>query len=130
VETTFEQKDGKQVTKYLNFEFFRVLYRGEIEQVLVSVRDITARVLLEKELESTKEQGEQQVEMLVSFLKADPKVLKSFLLESRESLSDVNAILKDPLTSKQDLKDKLDKMFISVHRMKGEASSMNFDAFR
>jgi len=129
VETTFKQSDGSVATKFLNFDFFRVMRRGVIEQVLVSVRDITARVLLEKELESTKEQGEQQVEMLVSFLKADSKLLKSFLLQSRESLSDVNTILKDPLVSKQDLKNKLDKMFISIHRMKGEASAMNFEAF-
>jgi len=129
VQTSFDQEDGTSVTKYLNFDFFRVIHRGEIEQVLVSVRDITARVLLEQELESTKEQGEQQVEMLVSFLQADPTMLKSFLLDSRESLSDINAILKDPLASKKDLKNKLDKMFIAVHRMKGEASSMSFDAF-
>ena len=67
--------------------------------------------------------------MLVSFLHADPKMLRSFLLDSRESLSEVNAILKDPVTDKADLKAKIDKMFIAIHRMKGEASSMNFDAF-
>jgi two-component system chemotaxis sensor kinase CheA len=129
VQTTFINEDGQAHTKYLNFGFFRV-YRGDkIHRILVSVRDITARVLLEQELESTKEQGEQQVEMLVSFLHADPKMLKSFLLGSRESLSEVNAILKEPLASKQDLKEKLDKMFIAIHRMKGEASSMKFEAF-
>lgn len=129
VEVDFDKADGTTQKKYLNFAFFRVLREGEIDEILVSVRDITARVLLEQELESTKEQGEQQVEMLVSFLHAEPKMLRSFLLDSRESLSEVNGILKDPVTDKADLKAKIDKMFISVHRMKGEASAMNFDAF-
>ncbi len=129
IEVDFDKADGTTQKKYLNFAFFRVVREGEIDEILVSVRDITARVLLEQELESTKEQGEQQVEMLVSFLHADPKMLRNFLMDSRESLTEVNSILKDPVTDKADLKAKIDKMFISVHRMKGEASSMNFDAF-
>ena len=129
IEVDLLKADGTSQKKFLNFAFFRVVRSGKIEEVLVSVRDITARVLLEQELETTREQGEQQVEMLVSFLHADPKMLRNFLLDSRESLGEVNAILKDPVASKADLKAKIDKMFIAVHRMKGEASAMNFDAF-
>jgi sensor histidine kinase regulating citrate/malate metabolism len=129
VEVTFNKSDGSIQKKYLNFDFFRVVRDKEIQEILVSVRDITSRVLLEQELESTKEQGEQQVEMLVSFLQADPKMLRAFLLDSRESLGEVNAILKDPVMDKADLKGKIDKMFISIHRMKGEAGAMKFEAF-
>ena len=129
VEVDFDKADGTTQKKFLNFAFFRVLRDGEIYEVLVSVRDITARVLLEQELESTREQGEQQVEMLVSFLHAEPKMLRNFLVDSRESLGDVNSILREPVSDKADLKAKIDKMFIAVHRMKGEASAMNFDAF-
>lgn len=129
VEVTFNKSDDTIQKKYLSFDFFRVVRNEKIQEVLVSVSDITSRVLLEMELESTKEQGEQQVEMLVSFLQADPDMLRSFLLDSRESLVEVNAILKDPVMDKVDLKAKIDKMFISVHRMKGEAAAMKFDAF-
>jgi len=129
IEVDLYKADGSSQKKFLNFAFFRVVRSGNIEEILVSVRDITARVLLEQELETTREQGEQQVEMLVSFLHADPKMLRNFLLDSRESLGEVNGILKEPVASKADLKAKIDKMFIAIHRMKGEASAMNFDAF-
>ena len=121
--------EGNFKTKYLNFKFYRVMRRDKIRDVLVSVRDISDQVLLQQQLESTKEQGEQQIEMLVSFLHADPKLLKRFLIDSRDSLSGINDILKEPVSGKADFKSKVDKMFIEVHRMKGEAGAMKFDAF-
>lgn len=129
IKVNLTRQDGSYQTKYLNFDFYRVMRRDKINHVLVSVRDITDQVLLQQQLESTKEQGEQQVEMLVSFLHANPNLLKKFLVDTRESLGDINNILKEPVSSKADFKTKVDKMFIEVHRMKGEAASMQFDAF-
>ncbi|MGH1540884.1 MAG: ATP-binding protein [Arenicella sp.] len=129
IKVNLTKQDGTYMTKYLNFNFYRVMRRDKIHDVLVSVRDISDQVLLQQQLESTKEQGEQQVEMLVSFLHANPKMLKRFLVDSRESLGDINNILKEPVSSKADFKTKVDKMFIEVHRMKGEAGSMQFEAF-
>jgi len=129
IKVTLKDANGDYKTKYLSFNFYRVLSRGEIRDVLVSVRDISDQILLQQQLESTKEQGEQQVEMLVSFLHADPLALSRFLIDSRESLEGINDVLKEPVSGKMDFKNKVDKMFIAVHRMKGEAGSMNFDAF-
>jgi len=129
IKVSVTDKDGNFKTKYLNFKFYRVMRRDKIRDVLVSVRDISDQVLLQQQLESTKEQGEQQIEMLVSFLHADPKLLKRFLIDARESLGGINDILKEPVSGKADFKSKVDKMFIEVHRMKGEAGAMQFDAF-
>lgn len=129
IKVNVTDKEGNFKTKYLNFKFYRVMRRDKIRDVLVSVRDISDQVLLQQQLESTKEQGEQQIEMLVSFLHADPKLLKRFLIDSRDSLGGINDILKEPVSGKEDFKAKVDKMFIEVHRMKGEAGAMKFDAF-
>ena len=129
IKVNVTDKEGNFKTKYLNFKFYRVMRRDKIRDVLVSVRDISDQVLLQQQLESTKEQGEQQIEMLVSFLHADPKLLKRFLVDSRDSLGGINEILKEPVSGKADFKSKVDKMFIEVHRMKGEAGAMKFDAF-
>jgi len=129
IKVSVKDSNDNLKTKYLSFHFYRVLRRGEIADVLVSVRDISDQILLQQQLESTKEQGEQQVEMLVSFLHAEPKLLNRFLLDTRDSLEGINEILKEPVSGKLDFKNKVDKMFVEVHRMKGEASSMQFDAF-
>lgn len=129
IKVSIKDDNGNFKNKYLSFNFYRVLRRGEIRDVLVSVRDISDQVLLKQQLESTKEQGEQQVEMLVSFLHAEPSALNRFLIDTRESLDGINDILKEPVSGKMDFRNKVDKMFIEVHRMKGEAGSMQFEAF-
>lgn len=129
IKVSVTDKRGDFKVKYLNFKFYRVMQRDKIRDILVSVRDISDQVLLQQQLEITKEQGEQQIEMLVSFLHADPKLLKRFLIDTRKSLEGINDILKEPVTGKADFKFKIDKMFIEVHRMKGEAGAMKFEAF-
>ncbi len=125
----FDDDTGTTKTKHLSFVFYRVMSAGKIVDILVSVRDISEQVLLEQQLDDAKKQSDQQIEMLVSFLHADPTTLKRFLMDSRKSLGDINDILKEPVSDKNDFQDKVDKMFIQIHRMKGEAGAMKFEEF-
>jgi len=129
VKVTLVREDGANVTKYLNFGFYQVMQDQVIRDVLVSIRDITDEVLLQEQLKNSEEKGEQQVDMLMSFLHANPRALKRFLVDSRSSLEGLNGILKEPVSSGVDFRSKAERMFVEVHRIKGEASSLNFDAF-
>ena len=129
VEVNYVRRDGTNVLKYLNFDFYQVIENDVIQGVLVSVRDITDEILLEEQLKESKEKGNQQADMLMSFLHADPEQLEQFLMASRNSLSNVNDILKENVIGKKDFKEKIEKIFVEVHRVKGEASSMNIDTF-
>lgn len=125
----FDPQTRKTKAKYLSFVFYRVMNGNKIVDVLVSVRDVSNQVYLQEQLEYAKKQSDQQVDMLVSFLQADPAVLNQFLSESRRSLNEINDILKEPVSDKHDFQSKVEKMFIQVHRMKGEAGSMKFYEF-
>ena len=128
IEVNLVQENGASVSKFLSFTFYQVAQYDDIQGVLVSVRDITDEVLLAEQLKESKEKGDQQVEMLLSFLHADPIRLEKFLGEAKKSLNDINNILKETVSGKDDYRQKTERIFVEVHRLKGESSAMNINA--
>ena len=127
IKVSFVDEHGEQTFKYLGFTFRRVMQSQKIVNVLVSVRDISEEVILKQQLESAKDQGVQQLETLISFSHVDPAVLTRFLSESRRALTGINTILKEPVSNKRDFQTKADKIFVEIHKIKGEAAAMEFD---
>ncbi|HWG70588.1 MAG TPA: hypothetical protein VN692_14335, partial [Steroidobacteraceae bacterium] len=56
---------GNSDTRYLQFDFHRVRVDGEMTHVLVSVSDVSARVDLARELQSSQSQAQGQVDTLL-----------------------------------------------------------------
>ncbi|MGH1543542.1 MAG: ATP-binding protein [Arenicella sp.] len=129
IKVSLENSEGVLEDKHLSFNFFRVISRGKIRNVLVSVSDISDRVRLQQELESNRSESEQQIEMLVSFMNANPAALNSFLDNSASSLQQINEILKTPVSGKADFRAKVDQIFIQIHKTKGDASAIGLEAF-
>lgn len=129
IEVTITDDSGKFVTKYLSFSFERVYIEEEIQDVLVTVTDVTERVKLERELALTKEQNDKQIEVLTSILHANPDLLNAFVTDVYQSVQTINRILREPSKSSSSLKRKLDEVFIAVHRIKGEASALGLESF-
>ena len=65
VEVNFDSGPGKMATRYLQFEFHRVRVDGKIPHVLVAVSDVSARVDLARELQSSQNQAQAQVDTLL-----------------------------------------------------------------
>ncbi len=129
VSVNIEKDGGSFETKHLSFNFFRVMARGKIHDILVSVSDVTDKVRLQEQLETTKSEGEQQIEMLISFMNANPAMLKEFLDDSSTGLTQINEILKDTVSGKADFRAKIDKIFVQIHKIKGEAGAIDLSAF-
>ncbi len=129
VQLNFLETNGNFEKKHLNFEFYRVMQGEQIQDILVSVRDITQQIELEQKLESTREEGEKQAEMLVSLLQADTTTLHSFLKTAKQSLADINNVLKEPINNSHDYQTKIERMFVKIHRLKGDSSAIRLGAF-
>ena len=129
VEINIPDEDGGYITRHLSFDFSRVSKDGELKNVLVTVNDITEQVMLARELEETKEKGEQQLEMLTSILHANPGVLKRFIQNAFDAYGRINKILKEQSKSPTVMQRKLNDIFIEVHNFKGEASALELDNF-
>ncbi|MEJ1960204.1 MAG: ATP-binding protein [Gammaproteobacteria bacterium] len=125
LEIHVETAAGQREARYLQFDFHRVMGPKGIKHVLASVSDITASVLLAKELQESQENANQQVDMMLGVMHVDPVQLMSFLDATETGLQLVNAILKEPARSDNEFRKKLDGLFRELHSIKGEASALN-----
>jgi HPt (histidine-containing phosphotransfer) domain-containing protein len=128
VEVNFDSGPGKTSTRYLQFEFHRVRVDGKIRHVLVAVSDVSARVDLARELQSSQNQAQAQVDTLLGILHVDPTLLASFLNDSNAAMKMINAVLREPAREESAFRKKLDTLFRQVHSVKGEAAALGLSS--
>ncbi len=128
VEVNFDSGPGKTSTRYLQFEFHRVRVDGKITHVLVAVSDVSARVDLARELQSSQNQAQAQVDTLLGILHVDPTQLASFLNDSNAAMKMINAVLREPAREESAFRKKLDTLFRQVHSVKGEAAALGLSS--
>src|SRR3984957_15687146 len=128
VEVHLDVGRGRFETRYLQFEFHRVRVDGKITQVLVSVSDVSARVELARELQTSQSQAQAQVATLLGILHIDPVQLASFLNDSNAAMKMINAVLREPAREESVFRKKLDTLFRQVHSVKGEAAALGLSS--
>src|SRR5215471_10727277 len=125
LEITMDNGHGGKETRYLQFDFHRVMGPEGIKHVLCSVGDITSSVLLARELHESQENANAQLDMIVGMMHVDPLQLVSFLDTAETGLKLVNTILKEPARTDSEFRKKLTGLFRELHSIKGEASALN-----
>ena len=125
LEITMDNSHGGKETRYLQFDFHRVMGPKGIKHVLCSVGDITSSVLLAKELQESQESANAQLDMMLGMMHVDPLQLTSFLDSTETGLQLINAILKEPARTDAEFRKKLNGLFRELHSIKGEASALN-----
>ncbi len=125
LEITMDNGHGGKETRYLQFDFHRVMGPKGIKHVLCSVGDITSSVLLAKELQESQENANAQLDMMLGMMHVDPLQLTSFLDSTETGLQLINAILKEPARTDGEFRQKLNGLFRELHSIKGEASALN-----
>jgi two-component system, chemotaxis family, sensor kinase CheA len=128
VEVHVDDGKGKVATRFLQFDFHRVRVDGKITHVLVSVSDVTARVDLARELQSSQSQAQGQIDTLLGILHVDPAQLASFLNDSNAAMKMINAVLREPAREESAFRKKLDTLFRLVHSVKGEAAALGLSS--
>ena len=125
LEITMDNGHGGKETRYLQFDFHRVMGAEGIKHVLCAVGDITSSVLLARELHDSQENANQQLDMMLGMMHVDPLQLVSFLDTAETGLKLVNTILKEPARTDAEFRKKLTGLFRELHAIKGEASALN-----
>jgi two-component system chemotaxis sensor kinase CheA len=125
LEITRDNGHGAKETRYLQFDFHRVMGPQGIKHVLCSVSDITASVLLARELQDSQDNANAQLDMMLGMMHVDPLQLTSFLDTTETSIKLVNTILREPARADAEFRKKLTGLFRELHSIKGEASALN-----
>jgi chemotaxis protein histidine kinase CheA len=132
VEVFFAEDEIEKRVGYLSFDFKRVSKKGDIPHLLVQVENITKKVILERQLEETKDAAQEQFDMMLQVLHVQPKVLAQFLEDAEKSLFNINDILKlkqgNGINSRLNV-DKINSISRHIHRIKGDASGLQLQGF-
>lgn len=124
VEVHFDNPAGGFDTHFLEFDFNRVKSEGSLSHLLVTVNDVTKRVMLSRELQESQEKAQAQLDLLLRILHVEPDNLTSFLTDADVSLKMVNSILKEPAREESAFRAKIDGIYRQVHAVKGEAAAL------
>jgi two-component system, chemotaxis family, sensor kinase CheA len=124
VEVHFEQGHGGRDTRYLEFDFHRVKQDGGVRQILVSVSDVTSRVLLAREIKQSQASADAQMDLLLAILQVEPGQLEAFLSDCNAALRMVNSVMKVPARGDADFRRKVDSLFREMHKIKGDAATL------
>ncbi len=128
LEISMDNGHGGKETRYLQFDFHRVMGPAGIKHVLCSVGDITSSVLLARELQESQDNANAQVDMMLAMMHIDPLQLVSFLDGAETGLKLVNTILKEPARTDAEFRKKLSGLFRELHSIKGEASALSLSS--
>jgi two-component system chemotaxis sensor kinase CheA len=135
IEVNITDAHGRPALRYLNFNFRRILDKGQITRVLVSVEDVTERTVLEHQLRDSENQKVRQFELLIGILHVEPRALDGFVNMANDQLARVDEALKASDFSSAAvgqtalLLQRLDIVLQRVHNIKGNASLLRLEHF-
>lgn len=133
VEVLASPATGLAETRYLEFNFNRVLDNGVVTHLLVTVNDISRRIKLEKELAATEARAKGQLSILVEIIQIEPSALSQFLRAVGEGLQNINRVLSEQDHAQDAQQKKVNALFRLTHRIKGDAAAIGMtglaDAF-
>lgn len=129
VEVMAISPSGEARMKHLAMQFNRVYADGKISHLLVTVRDITDKILLEQQLAATQQRAQTELKILLNVLSVKPSDLTQFTANVRNACDDINGWLRNSKTSPQFYRSMIDDIFRRIHAVKGEASALELESF-
>ena len=114
--------------RYLTFSFEPVHEGLVIPEILVTAHDVTERIVLERELQGVKDRARGEFDLLMRLMDQEPRTLAAFVEQARSTTADLNQSLMSVKPSDRAYRTMVESMFRSVHRLKGEAYTLQLDS--
>jgi two-component system chemotaxis sensor kinase CheA len=108
--------------RFLTFEFDQVKKGDEVDALLVSIFDVSQKVLLERELAEVEGRAKTEVELLLGVVDQDPALVGAFIEGAQERIDSINHELQSVSADTQSYGQVINLVARNVHWIKGEAS--------
>ncbi|MDR1849444.1 MAG: Hpt domain-containing protein, partial [Zoogloeaceae bacterium] len=125
--TVTEQHGSESHTRYLSFFFNRVVEEGRISHLLVTVQDVTDKVVLTQQVEQAKNMAKAEVETLLRLASGDFDALQRFIENLGQSLAQINELMSTAQDEASARLHTLNSIMRIVHNIKGEAAILGID---
>ncbi|TAK90007.1 MAG: chemotaxis protein CheA [Burkholderiaceae bacterium] len=116
-------------SRFLTFQFNRVMQGGVVRHLLVTVSDVTAQVELESKLAQARQKARTEVAVMLDVLKVSPEVLRRFLTDTEKALLEINDQLRSVGSGRPDYHRLIDNVFRKIHTIKGDAATLGLEMF-
>ena len=109
--------------KFLNFSFKRIIHNADINELMVSVNDVTDRIILGEQLADKEIESQKRLELL-NILQIEPQLLKEFMVQTEKEIHEIINEMEDigHLETKE-------SVFRAMHSLKGNASLLGLNFF-
>jgi len=119
---------GQTQVKHLTVDFERIYNRGEINQILVRIQDVTRKVNSATELQQREAAAENRMKLMLQIVTVEPGALKAFLAAGENEIS--KALESVRSSSVETIGPTLDSIFRAVHRLKGDAALLQLGIYK
>lgn len=131
----FDNLAGGFTERHLEFDFRRVGPEGRVEQLFVVVRDTTERMELVEEIEKTRDENRQEMEMIQKVLHVESGTLLAFLKSAKRDIETINTFFHQQESidgssgadNAEDYHKGLELIFRHSHSLKGDAELLALD---
>ncbi|MDR1903398.1 MAG: ammonium transporter [Treponema sp.] len=123
-EAFFNDNTGGFIERNLEFSFARLGDADTVDRLFVVVRDTTEQKALAGEIEKTRNENREEMEMLQRILHVDPEVLLDFLESVKNEAEAINNELR---AGSGDFSTRINTIFRYSHAIKGDAQLLFLD---
>ncbi|MBN2365675.1 MAG: hypothetical protein JXL67_05880 [Calditrichaeota bacterium] len=129
IEINFTDGNGSWThSKFLSFYFRRIYEDGVIQNLIITVNDITEQKILEEKLRLSEERTQNQMEWLVNILHIEPTLLNEFLEGVEVELGHIDSMLMNS-GDNGNFEHLLEEIYRSMHLIKGNAALLDLKFF-
>lgn len=111
--------------KHIKVKFSRITNNKKIENVMITIQDVTQEVLLQQKIRDNEEKNRQETEQLLSIIKINPVLLRQYLERATEGLNEIYERYEGDKS--KDFKGLLKFTFNIIHNLKGNAGLIDLD---